>query len=117
MTTATTTTAPGTIPWNRRNSSNGLQSRSVTHPTTAPDKSAVLEPHQVPRFRFGSQPTTLTEIYEVEEDDQVERDRFEQLTLDENLRRSARKKLPTKNFLQRQRLKTTREEPNENEEN
>jgi hypothetical protein len=125
MTTTTTTTAaapaPDTVSWNQRTSSNDPPSRSEPHPTAAPEKPPVPETHQVSRFRskarFGSQPITLTEIYEVEEEDQLERDRFEQLTLDENLRRLARKKLPTKNFLQRQRLKTTREELNENEEN
>ncbi|CAF4015840.1 unnamed protein product, partial [Rotaria sordida] len=39
--------------------------------------------------------------------------RLEHLGLLENVRRSARKRLPTKNYLERQRLKAMREEPSE----
>jgi hypothetical protein len=78
-------------------------------------------------LRFRTQPVTLTEIYETEEDDhqqpqqQTEAhsdfDRFERLALSENLRRTGRKKAPLKNFLERQRLKERREELSETDGN
>lgn len=74
--------------------------------------------------RFRTQPITLTEICETDEENKIESDnkkeskmlgnndydRFEHLALAENSRYSARKKTPLKNFLKQQRLKTTQEE-------
>ncbi|CAF0739944.1 unnamed protein product [Adineta steineri] len=79
-------------------------------------------------LRFHTQPVTLTEINETDEDNKNEHDnneqepqsktledfqRLEQLALAENKRRAGRKKLPLKNYLERQRLKAMREELSE----
>ncbi|UJR31214.1 hypothetical protein I4U23_018718 [Adineta vaga] len=81
---------------------------------------------------FHTQPITLTEINETDEEIKNENNhqqesqsttsddfqRLEHLALSESRRRSARKKLPLKNYLERQRLKAaTREEPGETESN
>jgi hypothetical protein len=65
-------------------------------------------------LHFHTQPVTLTEINETAEENFQ---RFEHLALSENIRRSVRKKLPTKNYLERQRLKAMREELSETDGN
>ena len=79
-------------------------------------------------LRFRTQPVTLTEINETDEEPKPDVDRepqprptdsqgdflrLEHLTLSENIRRAARKKAPLKNFLERQRLIAMREEPSD----
>jgi hypothetical protein len=80
-------------------------------------------------LHFHTQPVTLTEINETEEENKNDNQqdpqpkteenfqRFEHLALSENIRRSVRKKLPTKNYLERQRLKAMREELSETDGN
>lgn len=84
-------------------------------------------------LRFRTQPVTLTEINETDEESKTENtdhhqqesqtrlledfQRLDHLTLSENIRRTARKKIPTKNYLERQRLKAMREEPSETDGN
>ncbi|CAM2698892.1 unnamed protein product [Rotaria socialis] len=82
-------------------------------------------------LRFRTQPVTLTEINETEEDNKTDNDtqqesqtsvlgefqRLEHLALWENVRRTARKRLPSKNYLERQRLRAMREEPSETDGN
>lgn len=81
-------------------------------------------------LHFHTQPVTLTEINETEEENKNDNNqqesqtktledfqRLEHLTWSENRRRSARKKLPTKNYLERQRLKAMREEHTESDRN
>ena len=80
-------------------------------------------------LRFRTQPVTLTEINETDEEPKPDVDReplprptgdsqedflrLEHLTLSENIRRAARKKAPLKNFLERRRLIAMREEPSD----
>ena len=80
-------------------------------------------------LRFRTQPVTLTEINETDEENKNDNNdtartnnqndfqRLEHLALSESIRRSARKKVPLKNYLERQRLKAMREEANETEGN
>jgi hypothetical protein len=82
-------------------------------------------------LRFRTQPVTLQEINETEEENKTENvdqqesraktlvdfQRLEHLALSENIRRTTRKKAPLKNYLERQRLKATREEPSETDGN
>ena len=84
-------------------------------------------------LRFRTQPVTLTEINETDEENKNDNDNTEQglsqttkhgdfqqlehLALSDNIRRTARKKVPSKNYLERQRLKVTREESTETDGN
>ena len=82
-------------------------------------------------LRFRTQPITLTEINETDEENKADLDsqsapspktleefqRLDHLALSENIRRTARKKVPLKNYLERQRLKAMREEPSETDGN
>ncbi|CAF1042256.1 unnamed protein product [Adineta ricciae] len=76
-------------------------------------------------LRCRTQPVTLTEIDETDEENHLETEtdhqqsktkifndfnRLDYLILAENVRRTTRKKRPLKNYLERQRLKTTQEE-------
>lgn len=77
--------------------------------------------------RFRTQPITLAEINETEEENKLEHEQstgndgiiqenfldLQHLAFSENIRRSARKKAPLKNFVERQRLKSMREETSE----
>ena len=91
--------------------------------------------HQQQQQRFRTQPVTLTEINETDEENKLESDdpddpslsptgksaensqRLDHLALSDHLRRSARKKAPLKNYLERQRLKAMREDPSETDGN
>ena len=96
------------------------------------------QPHQYQQQhqqRFRTQPVTLTEINETDEENKLESEhpddssfsstgrstenfqRLEHLALSDHLRRSARKKAPLKNYLERQRLKAMREDPSETDGN
>ncbi|UJR15318.1 hypothetical protein I4U23_002270 [Adineta vaga] len=85
--------------------------------------------HQTSRsrhsLRFRTQPVGLAEINETDEETYFENEtndqptktkifndfhRLDYLILAENIRRTTRKKAPLKNYLERQRLKTPREE-------
>ncbi len=82
-------------------------------------------------LRCRTQPVTLTEINETDEENKTENNkqqesettlssdfqRLEHLALSEHIRRTARKKVPLRNYLERQRLKAMREEPNETDGN
>ena len=83
-------------------------------------------------LRFRTQPVTLTEIHEHDDENKTDNNTNEQgsqassdgdfqrlahLALSENIRRSARKKYPSRNLLERQRLKAMREESNETDGN
>ncbi|CAF1618168.1 unnamed protein product [Adineta ricciae] len=97
-------------------------------PSTSHDTNATRSRRHL---HFHTQPITLAEINETDEEAKNENthqqesqstvseefQRLEHLALSESRRRSARKKLPLKNYLERQRLKATREEPVENETN
>ena len=93
-------------------------------------KYGVQQTRSRPSLRFRTQPITLTGIKETEENKNesageseplvATHDNFQQLehlTQSESIRRSARKKLPLKNYPRRQRLKTMREEPSETDGN
>lgn len=82
-------------------------------------------------LRFRTQPVTLTEIHEHDDENKTDNsteqqtqassdDNFQRLAhlaLSESIRRSARKKNPSRNLLERQRLKAMREESNETDGN
>jgi hypothetical protein len=82
-------------------------------------------------LRFRTQPVTLTEINERDEENKNDNDdeqesqtasqgdfqRLEHLALSEYIRRTARKKNPSKNLLERQRLKAMREDSTETDGN
>lgn len=85
-------------------------------------------------LRFRTQPVTLAEINERDEENKTDNNntlteqdsqtsaasnfqRLEHLALSESIRRAARKKNPSKNLLERQRLKAMREEVNETDGN
>ncbi len=107
-----------------------IPSISVAYPSPKLNNQPLRSRHSL---RFRTQPVTLTEIHETDEENQIANDnqqqqqskiklvndyeRLEHLTLAENLRRTTRTKIPLKNFLERQRLKTTREELSETDGN
>jgi hypothetical protein len=149
--TTTATTSSTTVPTNS-SSNDKLSSSSVHHsqhfineryPKTCLEDIPSIILEYPPRLfggqptrsrhslRFRTQPVTLTEINEHDEENKTETDqeqesqttnhvdfqRLEHLALSEYIRRTARKKTPSKNFLERQRLKAMREDSNETDGN